>query len=427
MSELLLTAYDGSILGPIAKLLGWVMNGVYSLMEMIGIENVSLSIVIFTIIVYSCMFPLTYKQQKFSKLSQKMQPELQAISKKYNGKKDQASMMAMNEETQAVYEKYGVSMMGSCGQMLIQMPLFFALYRVFMNVPAYITSVKSNFLPLVEEMMATDGFTDKMTSLVSDLRIATSPVVDFTVTDPNALTNYTVDVLNKLNTTGWDNLREAFPSLTDTINSSYEVISHVNSFFVFNISDTPWNIITTNFSDRNFLMVLGALMIPVVSYLTQILNIKLMPQASNANDQNDAMAQQMKMMNKTMPLFSLFICFTVPVGLGLYWIVSALVRVVQQFFLNKHFEKINLEDIIKKNQEKAKKKREKMGIAENQITNAAKMNTRQMVDANKNQLTSAEKEAELAKANELKSKAKAGSMTAKANMVREFNERNNKK
>lgn len=427
MSELLLTAYDGSILGPIAKLLGWVMNGVYSLMESIGIENVSLSIVIFTILVYSCMFPLTYKQQKFSKLSQKMQPELQAINKKYNGKKDQASMLAMQEETQAVYEKYGVSMMGSCGQMLIQFPLFFALYRVFMNVPAYITSVKSNFLPLVDEIMATNGFADKMAQLVSDLRITTSPTVDFTATDPTALSNYTVDVLNKLNTTGWDNLRDAFPALTDTINSTYSAVSHVNSFFVFNISDTPWNIITTNFSDKNFLMVLGALMIPVISYLTQVLNIKLMPQASTGNGQNDAMAQQMNIMNKTMPLFSLFICFTVPVGLGLYWIVSALVRMVQQFTLNKHFEKMDLEDIIKKNQEKAKKKREKRGIAENQITNAAKMNTRQMVDANKKQLSNAEKEAALEQANELKSKAKAGSLTAKANMVREFNERNNKK
>ncbi len=427
MSELLLTAYDGSILGPIAKVLGWVMNGVYSLMEMIGIENVSLSIFIFTILVYSCMFPLTYKQQKFSKLSQKMQPELQAINKKYKDKKDQASMMAMNEETQAVYEKYGVSMMGSCAQMLIQMPLFFALYRVFMNVPAYITSVKGAFLPLVEGIMKTEGFADKMTTLVTDLRIATFPTVDFTVTDADVLTNYTVDVLNKLNTTGWDSLREAFPALTATIDSSYEVISDINSFFVFNISDTPWNIITTSFADKNFLMIFGALMIPVVSYLTQMLNIKLMPQASGGNDQNDAMAQQMKMMNRMMPLFSLFICFTVPVGLGFYWIVSALVRVVQQFFLNKHFEKIDLEDIIRKNQEKAKKKREKMGISENQIKNAARMNTRQMVDANRHQLSTAEKEAELEKANEFKANAKAGSMTAKANMVREFNERNNKK
>ena len=83
---MLLTAYDGAILGPIAKLLGWVMNGVYYLMDQIGIGNVGLSIIIFTIIIYLLLFPLTYKQQKFSKLSQKMQPELNAINKKYQGK-----------------------------------------------------------------------------------------------------------------------------------------------------------------------------------------------------------------------------------------------------------------------------------------------------------------------------------------------------
>ena len=123
MSEMLLTAYDGAILGPIAKVLGFFMDGTYKVMQMIGLDNVALSIIIFTIIVYMLMFPLTYKQQKFSKLTQKMNPEIQEINKKYQGKKDQASMMAMQEETQAVYQKYGVSMMGSCGQMLISMPL----------------------------------------------------------------------------------------------------------------------------------------------------------------------------------------------------------------------------------------------------------------------------------------------------------------
>ena len=145
MSAIELTAYPGSILGPIAKVLGWIMNGIYDIVyHLTGVESVTISIVIITILIYTCLLPLTIKQQKFSKLSQKMQPELQAIQKKYNGKKDQASMMAMQEETQAVYEKYGVSMMGSCVQMLIQMPLLFALYRVFLNVPAYVSGVKNN-------------------------------------------------------------------------------------------------------------------------------------------------------------------------------------------------------------------------------------------------------------------------------------------
>ena len=164
-------------LGPIAKILGWLMNGIYYLMSLLHIENVGLSIILFTIVIYIVLFPFTYKQQKFSKLQQKMQPELNAINKKYHGKKDQASMMAMQEETQAVYEKYGVSMMGSCVQMLIQMPLLFALYRVFMNVPAYVTGVKNNFSVLVDEIMATGGYQEKMTQLVTDLRILTQPVL----------------------------------------------------------------------------------------------------------------------------------------------------------------------------------------------------------------------------------------------------------
>lgn len=428
MADMLLTAYNGAFLGPIAKLLGLVMNGIYFLMEQIGIQNIGLSIIIFTLVVYAFMFPLTYKQQKFSKLSQKMQPELQAINKKYNGKKDQASMMAMQEETQAVYSKYGVSMMGSCVQMLIQMPLLFALYRVFMNVPAYVGGVRANFNDLVNGIMATTGYQDKMTDLVDNLKIFTQPAADFTVTDPNVIANSLVDVLYKMNSAGWDTLKDTFPSLTDSITSTYDAVMHVNNFMGLNISDTPWQIITTNFANHSYLLVIGALMVPVVSYLTQVLNIKLMPQGTPSNgDGNDAMANQMKMMNKTMPLFSLVMCFTVPVGLGIYWIAGAVVRSIQQYLLNKHFEKLNLEDIIKKNQEKAKKKREKMGIAENQISSAAKINTKKIADPAQKQMTSAERELEIEKANAAKANAKTGSMAAKANMVREFNERNSRK
>ena len=426
MSEMLLTAYNGAILGPIAKFLGWIMNGMYILMEKVGISNVGLSIILFTIVIYLLMFPLTYKQQKFSKLSQKMNPELQAIQKKYKDKKDPTSMQNYQTETQLVYEKYGVSPTGSCVQMLIQMPLLLALYRVFMNVPAYISSVKDVYSGLVSDIMATNGYQDIMTQLVTDLNMRTVQV-DFTATDATTLQNYIVDVLYKISSTGWDTLRDAFPSLTDSINSTYEVVSHVNNFIGLNISDTPMQIIKTGFSSGAYLMAIIAILIPVISYLTQVLNIKLMPTAAGGGD-NDQMAQQMKMMNRTMPLFSLIMCFTVPVGLGIYWIASAVVRSIQQFFLNKHFDKINLEDIIAKNQEKAKKKREKMGLSENQISNAARMNTRQVTASQKSSVkTTAEKELELEKANAVKANAKPGSMAAKANMVREFNERNNKK
>ena len=74
---------------------------------------------------------------------------------------------------------------------------------------------------------------------------------------------------------------------------------------------------------------------------------------------------------------SFFICFTVPVGLGIYWISSAVVRGLQQFFVNKHIENLDLEEVMKKNQEKAKKKREKRGISEDYIRQAANIMQRQ--------------------------------------------------
>ena len=140
MTNILLTPYDGAILGPVAKLLGVIMDAIYMFMHNVfGFENVGLSIIIFTIVIYTLMLPLTYKQQKFSKLSQAMQPEIKAIQEKYKGRRDEASQMAMNNETQMVYDKYGVSPMGSCGQMLIQMPIIMGLFALLRNPMQYIS------------------------------------------------------------------------------------------------------------------------------------------------------------------------------------------------------------------------------------------------------------------------------------------------
>ena len=87
-----MTQYDGMILGPIAKVLGLLMNGIFWVLDKIGIPNIGLAIILFTIVIYALLTPLTIKQQKFSKLSAKMNPELQAIQRRYQGKKDNDSM-----------------------------------------------------------------------------------------------------------------------------------------------------------------------------------------------------------------------------------------------------------------------------------------------------------------------------------------------
>lgn len=438
MSDILLTAYPGSILGPIAKLLGILMDWIYSGISNITggrVESVVLSIVIITIIIYMCLLPLTIKQQKFSKLSQKMQPEMQAIQAKYKNKKDQASMMAMQEETQLLYQKYGISPMGSCVQMLIQMPILFALYRVFYNIPAYLSGVKGSFTGLVDSIQQTSGYQNTLVSLMEKYNVVTSSGLNasnaaskLADASGDALSNYIIDILYKLPSKGWDALMDGkfFDGIQSAVEKTHDALLHFNYFLGLNISDTPWYIIKSNFTDKPdkwLLFVILALLIPVLSYLTQMLNIKLMPQTTNGNDQ---MASQMKMMNLMMPLMSLFFCFTVPVGLGIYWICSALVRGIQQFFVNRHIENLDLEAVMAKNEEKAKKKREKMGLSEDYIKKAAQIKTKS-IDNKANVSVSAGTEEKLAKAAEYKANAKAGSLASKANMVKEFNERNSRK
>lgn len=87
MSGILLTQNSTFIIGPVAKLLGYIMEGIFWALDKVGIPNVGLSIILFTIVIYLLMMPLTVKQQKFSKLSARMNPELQAIQSKYKGKK----------------------------------------------------------------------------------------------------------------------------------------------------------------------------------------------------------------------------------------------------------------------------------------------------------------------------------------------------
>lgn len=438
MSDILLTAYPGSILGPIAKLLGILMDWIYSGISNITggrVESVVLSIVIITIIIYMCLLPLTIKQQKFSKLSQKMQPEMQAIQAKYKNKKDQASMMAMQEETQLLYQKYGISPMGSCVQMLIQMPILFALYRVFYNIPAYLSGVKGSFTGLVDSIQQTSGYQNTLVSLMEKYNVVTSSGLNasnaaskLADASGDTLSNYIIDILYKLPSKGWDALMDGkfFDGIQSAVEKTHDALLHFNYFLGLNISDTPWYIIKSNFTDKPdkwLLFVILALLIPVLSYLTQMLNIKLMPQATNGNDQ---VANQMKIMNLMMPLMSLFICFTVPVGLGIYWICSALVRGIQQFFVNRHIENLDLEAVMAKNEEKAKKKREKMGLSEDYIKKAAQIKTKS-IDNKANVSVSAGTEEKLAKAAEYKANAKAGSLASKANMVKEFNERNSRK
>ena len=420
MTGIILTQYPGKIVGPIAQLIGFIMNSLYMFLnDVFGVQNIALCIILFTVIIYFLMTPLTYKQQKFSRLQQEMQPEISAIRAKYKDKKDQVSLQKMNEETQLVYEKYGVSTMGSCLQLLINFPIFIAMYQVVRNVPAYVSSVKDVYIPLVEKIVNVDGFQKIMETVLKESGTAG---VGLNLENATTTSNSIIDVLYAMPSHGWDVLRENFNGLTDIINSTEVTVSHLNNLFGINIANSPINLISTGWNEKDFILIIGAILVPLISYLTQVLNIKLMTNTSNAAaSENDAMARQMKTMNTMMPLFSLVMIFSVPVGAGIYWIAGSVIRSIQQVLLNRHMRNLDLEAIVEQNKEKAKKKKEKQGIYENQIANTAKINTKKT-----EYISSQEKEEKLKQAAEYAKNARKGSLLQKANMVKEFSERNNK-
>ncbi|MCD8014628.1 MAG: YidC/Oxa1 family membrane protein insertase [Lachnospiraceae bacterium] len=428
---MLLTKSTAFIIGPIATVLGYIMNAIFWVQEQIGLPNIGLCIILFTIVIYMLMLPLTIQQQKFSKLQVKMNPELQAINKKYEKKKDdQAAMMKMNEETKAVYAKYGVHPMGSCLQLLIQMPILFALYRVIWNVPAYVTSVYNAFSPLAAELLDASGAEEFMTDAASSLSVS-----NFEMT-----MNKLIDVLYKFKTANWSELLESFPDLSTVIESTQTTVNRMNYFIGLNIADSPMSIMTSAYQSRSWLLIIGAVLIPVLAALTQWMNAKLASTGNENNpsaNSNDTMNATMKSMNTVMPLMSAVFCLSLPVGMGIYWIAGAVIRSIQQVFVNRSIDKIDVEDLIKQNLEKENKKREKQGLPPQKIANTAKISTRNIESAQSKQLTDDQKELNKEeRANKIKastdyyknnSTAKPGSLASKAQMVQQYNERTKKK
>ena len=423
MESMILATKSGTpIIGQIAVVMGWIMNAIYKVLDMVGIQNLGLCIIIFSILIYLCMTPLQIKQQKFSKLSAIMQPEIQKIQKKYQGKKDQDSMMKMQEETQAVYQKYGVSATGSCVQLAIQLPILYALYQVIQNIPAYVGSVYNVFNGVCTKILAVDGFTDIINNFIADNKMTRVRQV----TD-NA--DSIVDFLYALSPSQWKSLQDIsqFSGFSDQISKTASEIQKMQTFGVLNIADQPLSYIKTG----SLILIIAALAIPLLSWATQMLNLKLMPQAATQNGNNDsnAMASSMKTMNTVMPLMSAFFCFTFPVGLGIYWIASSVVRSIQQLLINRHLNKMNIDDLVNENMKKMEAKRAKEGLPPQKITNQAHQSARNInkIEKGMSGTDEANRAKKVEEAYKNASHAKAGSITAKANLVRDFEERNKKK
>lgn len=363
--ELLFLTKTGGILKPFAIVLGWIINYIYKFLEMLGIENIGLAIILFTLIVNIILLPMTIKQQKYTKLTAVMNPEIQKIQAKYKGKKDEVSMRRMQAETQAVYQKYGTSTMGGCLYMVIQLPILFALYRVIYNIPAYVDSVYNLYEPMAAGILTFSDGMNQANALIEELGLRISQFTTDTFT-----INHIIDMLYNLKVADWSRITEVFGS--NIINpENVQTITRINSFVGgLNIADPP----TAN-------GLWPGVLIPLLSGATQWLSIKItssqttVAQTDKDNPAN-SMANSMKMMNTIMPLFSVFICWTLQIGLGIYWIASAVFRTIISVVINKYLDKEGIDVIIEKNREKAKKKAEKRGDKPSRFEEYAKQSTR---------------------------------------------------
>lgn len=409
----------GSILGPIATVLGYVMDILFRFTSSFGVFNVGLCIILFTIVMKTLMIPLTIKQQKTTKLMSVMNPEIQAIQKKYKGKSDQESMQRQNVEIQAVYEKYGTSMTGGCLPLLIQMPILLALYRVIYNIPAYVPSVRVYFDNVVTPLMGQADYAQKLQEITNIATACGGKLDKFDFTNANRL----VDMLYKFSTAQWGELQSLFPAISDVIGQNAAVVERMNTFLGLNMAETPgW---VPSF----------AWIIPVLAAVSQWFSTKLMSgnQPSTSADAENPMAQSMKTMTTTMPLFSAFICITMPAGLGIYWIATSVVTIIQQLIVNAYMDKVNIDDMIAKNLEKVNKKRAKQGLPPAKVTQNATASLKAIkAEEEKEKAAEEVKKEKIAKQIEESSKyyntnAKPGSLASKAAMVQKYNEAHDKR
>jgi YidC/Oxa1 family membrane protein insertase len=311
------------------------MNAIYEFFHLFGIQNIALSIIVFTFIVKAIMLPLTIKQQKFTKLSSRMNPELQKIQAKYKGKKDEASLRKQQEETQIVYEKYGASPTSGCLPLLISLPIMFALYQVINNIPAYVGQVKNLYEVVALQIHSITGYEDILKKLAEGAsNIRTTEV---------GTTNQVIDMLAKFGSSQWTKLAESFPTIGQTISNSYVDIQQVNTFLGMNITNAPgW--------------AFPGILIPILAMSLQFLQGKQLEVKNKSSNTQDQSAQMMKSMNVVMPIMSGVFCITLPTGIGLYWIATSVFTIMQQFFVNKYMDKVDVDELIKKNVAKASKK-----------------------------------------------------------------------
>lgn len=281
----------------IAKPFGLLLLWFYNL-----VGNYGAAIFLFTVVVKLIMLPFQYKSQKGMTRMQALNPQIEELKKRHEG-----NQQRLNQEIARLYKEEKVSPMSGCIWMLIPYPILLALYRairfpltVMMGVPAALLAEGGAIYEKLSQM----GFDFSGSDVYIQLRQSQFISENFS----------------------------SFSGLSDKlVNIDY-------SFLGLNLAETP----TLRFWVNGLGWAsIGLFLIPVVSALLSWLQMKLSQATSPTAGQQQEQAQKsMKTMNLLMPLISLWICFSMPAAMGMYWIFTSLLAIIQSLFFNRHFANV---------------------------------------------------------------------------------------
>ena len=282
----------------INKPLGWVLE----LCSKIVGGNYLFAILIFAVFVEIVLLPFGISQQKKSIKQARLRPKEQAIRKKYAGRDDKATQMKMTEEIQELYQKEGYNPMGGCLPLLIQLPLLLALYNVVINPLKYISGLSDDAVLQIQSIVG------------------------------GASNRSTMGLLNKITEMPF----EAFRNVEGFTREIYDNMPNLNVFGVFDLSLTPQQCMNLESlkTVAGWLVVLIPVLTFVAYFASMKLNRKLIYQPMNDAAQAQTGCSN-NIMDIVMPLFSVFLAFTYPAALGLYWIFKCLLGLLKQFILSK--------------------------------------------------------------------------------------------
>ena len=338
----------------IAKPFGWLMLQLYN-----WTQNYGVAVILFALVVKLIMLPFQLKSKKSMMRTSRMTPRLKELEKKFGN-----DQQRYQQEMQKLYKEEGVNPMSGCFWSLLPFPILIALYRA-------IRFPLTTMMGVASELLAEGGaIYNKLAELGWSADMLTTRQQAYSqIFQSQFITEHFSD----------------FAALSD------KLVALKYNFLGVNLADAPsitfWNWDAFDWAH------IGLFLIPFISAGLSYFSMKV----SNAsNPQTEANNQQMKSMQLTMPLISLWICFTMPGVMGIYWIAQSVFAVVQEVILNRVFSKqLDIEDADRIEREKAREAELEAKRAETERLKAAGITTENKNTSKKNKkAVAAQKEAE---------------------------------